>query len=270
MGAMTALSSPARAEGRATPAGVEWSPGLPVGRLRRDHARMPVPEPPSSLELRRRGEDELLALVVAGRLADDDRGRETARRAWGELVERDVDRVGALVRTWRLAGRDVRVDAQDRDDATQYAFYRLLKMLGNFRGEVVPQYRAAMATCVDWACREFCRREMRHEMGLGGSLDERLAGEDGEGPGRFDPVVGELSEHQQDDHEAGRQAMDALARGIEALPNENMKSVLRLTMEGYASREIADRLELSVVNVDQLRSRALRRLRPEMSEHVDV
>lgn len=61
-----------------------------------------------------------------------------------------------------------------------------------------------------------------------------------------------------------------MARGIEALPNENMKSVLRLTMEGYVSREIADRLELSVVNVDQLRSRALRRLRPEMSEHVDV
>jgi len=88
---------------------------LPVGRLRRDHALMPVREPPSSMELRRRSEDELLALVVAGRLADDDRGSETARRAWGELVERDVDRVAGLVRTWRLAGRSRKVQRSATD-----------------------------------------------------------------------------------------------------------------------------------------------------------
>jgi len=137
--------------------------------------------PPTPHELRRRSDDELLLLVAANRSAKDRLGKETARLAWNELVERDVARVRALVRTWRLGGRDVRVEAQDRDDATQHAFYRLLKMLDNFRGDVLPQYRAAMATCVDWACREFCRREMRHEMGLGGSLDERIPGEDGEG-----------------------------------------------------------------------------------------
>jgi RNA polymerase sigma factor (sigma-70 family) len=250
-------------------AALVWRPGLPRSRVW-DHGSMMVPGSPSPLELRRRSEDELLALVVAGRLSEDDRGREAARRAWSELVERDIDRVRALVRTWRLAGREIRVDAQDRDDATQHAFYRLLKMLGNFRGKVMPQYRAAMVTCVDWACREFCRREMRREMGLGGSLDDRFTGEDGEGAGRFDPVIGEMSEWERDDQEAGRLAIDALARGIDALPNENMKSVLRLTMEGYPSREIADRLELSVANVDQLRSRALRRLSSEMSEHVDA
>jgi len=111
---MTALPSMARAERRAAPAAVEWSPGLPVGRLRRDHALMPVREPPSSMELRRRSEDELLALVVAGRLADDDRG-SAARRAWGELVERDVDRVAGLVRTWRLAGRSRKVQRSATD-----------------------------------------------------------------------------------------------------------------------------------------------------------
>ncbi len=225
--------------------------------------------PPTPHDLRRRSDDELLALVAANRTAEDRAAKETARVAWNELVERDVDRVRMLVRTWRLAGKDVRVPIQDRDDAAQHAFYRLLKMLDNFRGEVLPQYRAAMATCVDWACREFCRREMRHEMGLGGSLDERLVGEDGEGAGRFDPVVADVSEQLEGDRENGRAALDAVARAIEALPNENMKAVLHLTMEGYQSREIAERLDLQVANVDQLRSRALRRLTPELEDHVD-
>lgn len=244
------------------------SGGVVTWRRDRDHAWMASGTPPTPHELRARSEDELLALVAAGREDDDPVAKETAHRAWNELVERDVDRVRTLVRTWRLPGQDVRVDVQDRDDAAQHAFYRLLKMLSNFRGDVMPQYRAAMATCVDWACREFCRREMRHEMGLGGSLDERLVGEDGEGAGRFDPIVANLSEHAEGDHENGRAAMDAVARAIEALPNENMKAVLRLTMEGYQSREIAERLDLQPANVDQLRSRALRRLTPELSDDV--
>jgi RNA polymerase sigma factor (sigma-70 family) len=235
----------------------------------RNHAWMASSSPPAPHELRRRSDDELLALVVGARETDNPIAKETARRAWNELVERDVERVLGLVATWRLAGKDVRVAVQDRDDAAQHAFYRLLKMLANFRGGVIPQYRAAMATCVDWACREFCRREMRHEMGLGGSLDAQLVGDDGEGPGRFDSAVAAVSEKLQADHEHGRTVLDAVARAIEGLPNENMKGVLRLTLEGYQSREIGEQLGLSSANVYQLRSRALRRLTSELSEHVD-
>jgi RNA polymerase sigma factor (sigma-70 family) len=224
--------------------------------------------PPTPHDVARRSDDELLALVVASRAADDP---GVARVAWNELIGRDVDRIRALVATWRLPGRDVRVAVQDRDDAAQHAFYRLLKMLENFRGDVVPQYRAAMATCVDWACREFCRREMRHEMGVGGSLDEPAVGEDGESGGRrFDPVVAEASAELERDRENGRATMDLVAQAIEGLPNENMKAVLRLTMEGYQSREIAERLDLQVANVDQLRSRGLRRLAPELEDGGDV
>lgn len=225
--------------------------------------------PPTPHELRRRSDDELLALVVASRATGEPLDNETARRAWNELVGRDVDRVRALVRTWRLVGHDVRVAAEDRDDAAQHAFYRLLRMLDNFRGGVLPQYRAAMATCVDWACREFCRREMRHDRGLGGSLDERVPGDHGEGAGRFDPVLAKVSERREADRENGRTTIDVLARAIAALPNENMKAVLRLTMEGYQSREIAERLDLQAANVDQLRSRALRRLTPQLEDDGD-
>jgi RNA polymerase sigma factor (sigma-70 family) len=269
---MQAMATLEAALGASSPGSLrDWrsSDGVVTWRRDRDHAWMASATPPTPHQLRARSEDELLALVAAAREDDDPVAKETAHRAWNELVERDVDRVRALVRTWRLPGKDVRVDVQDRDDAAQHAFYRLLKMLSNFRGEVMPQYRAAMATCVDWACREYCRREMRHEMGLGGSLDERLVGEHGEGAGRFDPVVANLSEHAEGDRENGRAAMDAVARAIAALPNENMKAVLRLTMEGYQSREIAERLDLQPANVDQLRSRALRRLTPELSDDVD-
>ena len=231
---------------------------------------MSASDPVSQLELRRRGDDELLALVHAARADTDPTARETARRAWNELIERDVDRVRALVSVWRLPGRDVRVAPQDRDDAIQYAFYRLLNMLGNFKGSVLPQYRAAMATCVDFACRDFCRGEVRHEMGLGGSLDDQLANEGGEGIGRFDDVVGEQSARTQADQEAGREGLDALGHALKALPSESMRSVVSLTIEGRPSGDIAERLGLSVANVDQLRSRGLRRLRPALEEPADV
>jgi len=78
-----------------------------------------------------------------------------------------------------------------------------------------------------------------------------------------------MSEHREDDRANGRATVDAVARAIDALPNENMKAVLRLTMEGYQSREIAERLDLKVANVDQLRSRAMRRLTPELEDDVD-
>src|SRR4051794_34185704 len=87
----------------------------------RDYSWMASPTPLTPHELRARSEDALLALVAAAREADDPAAKETARRAWNDLVERDVDRVRLLVRTWRLPGKDVRVDAQDLDDAAQHA-----------------------------------------------------------------------------------------------------------------------------------------------------
>lgn len=216
--------------------------------------------------MRERSDEQLLALVVVGRGGSDPEAAATARRAWQELVVRDIDRVRGIVAAWRLPGHDVRVDQQERDDAVQYAYLRLVKMLPTFRGDAMGQYRAAMATCVDYACRDYCRSKMRREMGIGGSLDERLPGADADGPGRFDRVIAALSEHGEDERAEGRMALDAIARAIDELPNENMKAVLRLSLEGFASKEIAERLDLTPANVDQLRSRALRRLTPEISE----
>jgi DNA-directed RNA polymerase specialized sigma24 family protein len=44
-----------------------------------------------------------------------------------------------------------------------------------------------------------------------------------------------------------------------------MRAVLRLTLEGHDSREIAGRLGLRPANVDQLRSRGVRRLRDSLA-----
>jgi len=46
-----------------------------------------------------------------------------------------------------------------------------------------------------------------------------------------------------------------------------MRRVIALTIEGHSSAEIADRLDLTAANVDQLRSRGLREIRGHMESH---
>lgn len=229
---------------------------------RQHHERVETNTPSA---LRAASDEALLRLVVAGRGAAGAPAREAARRAWGELVVREVDRVSALVASWRLPGHDVRIRPDDRDDAAQLAVARLLRMMETFRGDVLPQWRAALVTCVNWSCQDFARAQMRRERGTGGSLDA-LDDEDEKAlAGRMAARVAELARRAAEDGHAGREDLDALARAIAELPSEDARSVLRLTMAGLSSREIAARLGLSVANVDQLRSRAVRRLRPELS-----
>ena len=59
----------------------------------------------------------------------------------------------------------------DIDDAVQYAFERLVKMPRSFKGTSEGEFRAAMRTCVRFACMDHSR-EMEEEKPIAGSLDE--------------------------------------------------------------------------------------------------
>ena len=113
---------------------------------------------------------------------------------------------------------------------------------------------------------DFCRARMREERGLAGSIDEERS--TGEGTiGRFDHELAEVARRISEGRFHAAIDLHAVAAALDELENDNMRAVLRLTLEGRRSVEIAEELELSVANVDQLRSRGIRRLNEALRAH---
>jgi RNA polymerase sigma factor (sigma-70 family) len=212
-----------------------------------------------------RDRDALLARFIAGRdHPEDPQLRETARRAWRRLVALEHDRVRAMVRLFRFPDRPgVRIPDEHVDDVSQEVFARILGMLDGFRGMTPEQLSAAIATATRFTCMDWCRREMGRERREVGSVDTTA----GEPVGSCaSEAHGRLAAAEHHDRLAAREELDVLARAIRELPSENQREVVRLTAIGYESDEIADALGLSRVNVNQLRSRALRRLREQRDD----
>ncbi len=212
-------------------------------------------------------DEQLLQLVVAGRAKRRGKEWDTATQAWRHLAARHYDRLRGLVVAFHFPGTpDVRIRADEYDDATQECFIRAVKMLGNFRGTTLGEFLGALRTCVKNTCMDFCRRRLTRERRIAGSIDEPAQGADDETLGRFDAALGEVASRQDADRTAARDALAALNAGIKELDNEEMREVLRRKMSGCSSREIADELGLTVANVDQLCSRGIRKLKEVISD----
>lgn len=224
--------------------------------------RKPSPDPPPIPEAARLSDSELVGLFARGRESGDREDWDRAVAAWHVLVARDYERVRGLVAAFRFPGHpEVRIDPDEIGPATHEALERCLRsLLTSFRGASVGELRAAMRTATNFACQDFCRAQMRREQGIGGSIDDVRTVEEGQDVGRFDHELGELAESRHRARTEAAEDLDEVAAAIEALPNEDMRDVLRLRAEGYSSKEIAGQLALSVANVDQLHSRGLRRL----------
>lgn len=212
-------------------------------------------------------DEQLLQLVVAGRAKRHGTEWDTATQAWRHLAARHYDRLRGLVVAFRFPGApDVRIGADDYDDATQECFIRAVKMLGSFRGTTFGEFLGALRTCVKNTCMDFCRRRLTRERHIAGSIDEPVRGADDETLGRFDAALGKIASRQDLDRVTARDALAALSAGIGQLENEEMREVLRRKMSGYSSGEVADELNLTVANVDQLCSRGVRKLKEVISD----
>ena len=210
-------------------------------------------------------DDELLRIVALARKDGTGRYASNGKTAWGLLAERHFDRVRGVVATFRHPKRpDVRIPKEDRNDATQDAFIRLLRMLDNFKGDELPEYMAALRTCVIFACLDYCEQVMKREMGIGGSLDEQISAEEDAG-GKFDRRMAELASRYEQAREDARDELGRLGQAIDKL-TEDKRDCLRMTWEGFEPQEIAERLGTSVDNVYQLRSRGLRELKGYLDE----
>lgn len=212
-------------------------------------------------------DEQLLQLVVAGRAKRRGREWDTATKAWRHLAARHYDRLRGLVVSFRFPDTaDVRIRAADYDDATQECFIRTVKMLGNFRGTTLGEFLGALRTCAKNTCMDFCRRTLARERGIAGSIDEPAPGADDETLGRFDAALGEIASRDDAERTDARDALAVLGVGITELDNEEMREVLQRKMVGCSSREIADKLGLTVANVDQLCSRGVRKLKEVISD----
>jgi len=226
----------------------------------------PVPNP---IECRHLGEDELLRLYCHHR----DRGEdERAAEMWRQLAIRSYDRVMALARAFRFPAGG-RLDPEDADDAAQEAFLRVVEMGASFAGSALGQFRAALRQCVQHACLDHGRRELRHERRRAGSLDERYDSAADAGP--FDAAIArhsleqaQLAAEAEVDDERRRARIELVAWAIAQVRNDNYRAVLELTfVERLSADDIASRLGITVDNVYARRSRGLRQLEMILRDH---
>ena len=203
---------------------------------------------------------ELLARIVEGRDSTDPELQRIARAAWRRFVALEHDRVRAMVAVFRFPDRPgVRIAREHVDDVSQEVFARVLGMPDGFRGMTPQQLSAAIATATRFTCMDWCRRELGRERREAGSLD---AITDAEAPdAAFEVEIARRSMVEHHDLITAREEFDVIASALRDLPSHQQREVVRLTAAGYNSEEVARMLGLSRVNVNQLRSRALRRIR---------
>jgi RNA polymerase sigma factor (sigma-70 family) len=197
------------------------------------------------------GELELARRVVE--LGDEPSARELAVRSY-DLIRLRVQRFR------HPSSPGVGIPRDDWDDAAQDAWMRTVQALLNLREAAA--FRGVLHTAITNACMDWCRRDLRHDMQRGGSIDDTREAADGSSFGAMDAQLGRIAARGPDTAERVA-AADELDRALAGLP-ERQRQVVRLTEQGYVSKEIADLLGESVANVDQLRSRAYRRLRGDL------
>lgn len=212
-------------------------------------------------------EERLLALAVAGRAHRQGEPWRLAQLAWRELAARYLDRVLGWTEAFEFPGHPgVRVPRGEEQDAAQEAFVRAVSMLGNFRGTTLPEFRKALRTCTSNTCMDYCRRTLARERRLAGSINDPLPGEGDDARGRFDAQIGDIEARRESGRAQARDDLSAVAAAIARLDNSNMQAVLRRTVEGATSQQIAEELGLTVANVDQLRRRGLLKLKEMLGD----
>jgi RNA polymerase sigma factor (sigma-70 family) len=203
-----------------------------------------------------------------------DRGdRELAARLWEELAVRNFDRVKQIVKAFRFTPGGRGLPQDEWGSAASEAYLRVLAMGAGFRDPELGQFRAALVKCVEHACRDFGRRELRHARRAAGSVDERF--EPGGEAGPFDAALARYDAERralQDEaleREAGRRRAERLvAWAIARVENDSHRQVLELTYDDRLSGdEIMARLGITADNLYARRSRGIKELTRILREH---
>jgi DNA-directed RNA polymerase specialized sigma24 family protein len=199
-------------------------------------------------------DEQLVRRFVACRDAGDGDG---ALRCWGELVERNFDRVRAMVDLW---GRGGRLSAHERDEATQHALVKLWhNMVHTFEGATMGEWVNATRSLVDFACRDV-QRAAAVRSGREASLDTDRVDDEGGVTSAYDTRLAELALEQHRRAGEHGDAADFIAWALPRIGDERRRLVLERTLDGAPAEEVAAALGVSMANLYQLRSRGLKDL----------
>src|SRR4051794_30106185 len=97
---------------------------------------------------------------------------ELAGQLWQQLAVNNFDRVQQIVKAFRFSAGGPGLPKHEWGSAASEAYLRVEAMGANFRGPEIGRFYAALVTCVENACRDFGRKELRHDKHTAGSIDQ--------------------------------------------------------------------------------------------------
>jgi RNA polymerase sigma factor (sigma-70 family) len=201
----------------------------------------------------------LLQTVARARAQGDWR---LAEREWEACIARAKQRVERVV---ELAVARRMIAPSDAEEVVQDALIRGARALvENLESLEEHSFFAAMVTCAKYECLDAGRKRVRRERHEK-SLDAPGSQADDDAPGRYDKDLGRHAEERwdrdQEIRDAGKTVDDLLPR----LRDERARKLFTLQRLGLKDEAIAEELGVTVVNLYQIRSRALRELRGMIS-----
>jgi RNA polymerase sigma factor (sigma-70 family) len=208
--------------------------------------------------------DELLLRRYAD--ARDGGDLELAGEIWKQLAVNNFDRVKQLVKAFRFSPGGPGIPDHEWGSAASEAYLRVVAMGAGFRTREAGRFYAALVTCVQNSCRDFGRKELRHDRRAAGSIDTTFEPDGEAGP--FDAALAAYDAHLREQAgeaiEAERSRVEAeelVEWAISRVANDNHRGVLELTwLRKLPAEEIAEQLGITLDNVYARRSRGGREL----------
>jgi RNA polymerase sigma factor (sigma-70 family) len=199
--------------------------------------------------------DKLLRRVAEARAAGD---WTAARSEWEACIARARERVVFVVDKYVYVKRWI--PQSDHEDTVQDALIRAGKALvENMDSLGEDAFFAAVVQVAKYQCMDDARKHMRREQHEK-ALDEPVSSDAAEQRGRHDDAItAQATSDWQRDLRAV-EVREALNRALSKL-SEKERVIVTAKHLGLTDEELAERFETSVNNVQQLRSRALRKLR---------
>jgi len=196
-----------------------------------------------------------------------DRGDvELAAKLWQQLAVNNFDRVAQIVKAFRFSPGGPGLPEHERGSAVSEAYPRVIAMGAKFHEREVGQFYAALVTCVQNTCRDYGRKELRHDKRVAGSLNATFEPDGEAGP--FDKALAAYDAHLRaqatdalDAEHSRANAEQLVAWGISQIENDSYREVLEMTyLHTISAEEIADQLGISMDNVYARRSRGVKEL----------